>query len=145
MTQCALCISLPHSLNIWRTTNRLHDPLTLYITLQMSNSAPCDLEAGMRSLSISSPAKPEEITASDQEAVLDSVFVDGDPVEERQGDVHQQERLDSTDALLLDATSKMDDTAFLDEVIARNCQSSVSADEDYIDEVIARCFYFSNN
>ena len=100
----------------------------------------------MRSLSISSPAKPEEMTASDQEAVLDSVFVDGDPVEEaRQGDVHQQERLDSTDALLLDATSKMDDTAFLDEVIARNCQSSVSADEDYIDEVIARCFYFSNN
>ena len=99
----------------------------------------------MRSLSISSPTKPEEMTASDQEAVLDSVFVDGDPVEERQGDVHQQERLDSTDALLLDATSKMDDTAFLDEVIARNCQSSVSADEDYIDEVIARCFYFSNN
>ena len=95
----------------------------------------------MRSLSISSPAKPKEMTASDQEAVLDSVFVDGDPVEARQGDVHQQERLDSTDALLLDATSKMDDTAFLDEVIARNCRSSVSADEEYIDEVIARCFY----
>ena len=143
MTQCALCISLPHSLNIWRTINRLHDPLTRYITLQMSNSAPCDLEAGMRSLSISSPAKPEEMTASDQEAALDSVFADGDPEEARQGD--QQERLDSTDALLLDATSKMDDTAFLDEVIARNCRSSVSADEDYIDEVIARCFYSSNN
>ena len=112
-------------------------PDSWYITFQMSNSSPCDLEAGMRSLSISSPAKPEKMTASDQEAVLDSVFVDGDPVEARQ-DVHQQERLDSTDALLLDATSKMDDTAFLDEVIARNCRSSVSADEDYIDEVIAR-------
>ena len=99
----------------------------------------------MRSLSISSPAKPEEMTASDQEAVLDSVFVDGDPVEARQGDVQQQERLDSTDALLLDATSKMDDTAFLDEVIDRNCRSSVSADEDYIDEVIARCFFSSND
>ena len=97
----------------------------------------------MRSLSISSPAKPEEMTASDQEAALDSVFADGDPEEARQGD--QQERLDSTDALLLDATSKMDDTTFLDEVIARNCRSSVSADEDYIDEVIARCFYSSNN
>ena len=31
----------------------------------------------------------------------------------------QRELLDTTDALLMDATNKMDDTAFLDEVIAR--------------------------
>ena len=69
---------------------------------------------------------------SDQEAV-DEVFVDGCVAED------QQQLLDSTDALLMDATNKMDDTAFLDEVIARNCRSFDSTDDNYIDEVIARC------
>ena len=108
----------------------------------MSNITPCNLEEVMRGLSISSPDKKsgggaalnrlEDGAASDQEAV-DEVFVDGGVVED------QQQLLDSTDALLMDATNKMDDTAFLDEVIARNCRSFDSTDDNYIDEVIARC------
>ena len=108
----------------------------------MSNLTPCNLEEVMRGLSISSPDEKsgggaalnrlEDGAASDQEAV-DEVFVDGGVVED------QQQLLDSTDALLMDATNKMDDTAFLDEVIARNCRSFDSTDDNYIDEVIARC------
>ena len=75
----------------------------------------------------------------------DNVFVDGDVAEACQtgnGDtLDQRELLDSTDALLMDATNKMDDTAFLDEVINRNCRSYGSTDDDYIDEVIARCYF----
>ena len=113
----------------------------------MSKSTACNLEEVMRGLSISSPSRLgcaqlaptrlEDKTSSDQETV-DDVFVDG--CQRGKGDaVDQREQLDSTDALLLDATSKMDDTAFLDEVIARNCRSYGSTDDDYIDEVIARC------
>ena len=109
----------------------------------MSNITPCNLEEVMRGLSISSPDKKsgggaalnnrlEDGATSDQEAV-DEVFVDGCVAED------QQQLLDSTDALLMDATNKMDDTAFLDEVIARNCRSFDSTDDNYIDEVIARC------
>ena len=108
----------------------------------MSNITPCNLEEVMRGLSISSPDEKsggeaalnrlEGGATSDQEAV-DEVFVDGGVVED------QQQLLDSTDALLMDATNKMDDTAFLDEVIARNCRSFDSTDDNYIDEVIARC------
>jgi len=115
----------------------------------MSNSTPCNLEEVMRGLSISSPDeqgsrgpslnRPENQTLSDQRAD-DEVFVHGGVAEERgEGDaLDQREQLDTTDALLLDATNKMDDTAFLDEVIARNCRSFGSTDDDYIDEVIAR-------
>ena len=82
----------------------------------------------------------EDKTPSGQGA-FDEVFVDGGVAEERgKGDpLDQRELLDTTDALLMDATNKMDDTAFLDEVIARNCRSYGSTDDDYIDEVIARC------
>jgi len=115
----------------------------------MSNSTPCNLEEVMRGLSISSPDeqgsrgpslnRQENQTLSDQRAD-DEVFVHGGVAEERgEGDaLDQREQLDTTDALLLDATNKMDDTAFLDEVIARNCRSFGSTDDDYIDEVIAR-------
>jgi len=115
----------------------------------MSNSTPCNLEEVMRGLSISSPDEQgskgpslnrrENQTLSDQRAD-DEVFVHGGVAEERgEGDaLDQREQLDTTDALLLDATNKMDDTAFLDEVIARNCRSFGSTDDDYIDEVIAR-------
>ena len=110
----------------------------------MSKITPCNLEEVMRGLSISSPDEKsgggaalnnrlEDGATSDQEAV-DEVFVDDGGVAE-----DQQQLLDSTDALLMDATNKMDDTAFLDEVIARNCRSFDSTDDNYIDEVIARC------
>ena len=116
----------------------------------MSNNTPCNLEEVMRGLSISSPDEVgggeaalnrlEDKTPSGQGA-FDEVFVDGGVAEERgKGDpLDQRELLDTTDALLMDATNKMDDTAFLDEVIARNCRSFGSTDDDYIDEVIARC------
>ena len=116
----------------------------------MSNNTPCNLEEVMRGLSISSPDEVgggeaaldrlEDKTPSGQGA-FDEVFVDGGVAEERgKGDtLDQRELLDTTDALLMDATNKMDDTAFLDEVIARNCRSYGSTDDDYIDEVIARC------
>jgi len=111
----------------------------------------------MRGLSISSPppltsscSTPAQVVAlsrrEDKGAAddpdKDDVFVDGGAGEVRHignGDaVDQRELLDSTDALLMDATNKMDDTAFLDEVINRNCRSYGSTDDDYIDEVIAR-------
>ena len=118
----------------------------------MSKSSACNLEEVMRGLSISDElganggggpalARLEDQTPSGQVAV-DEVFVDGGVAEEQgEGDdtLDQRELLDTTDALLLDATNKMDDTAFLDEVIARNCRSFGSTDDDYIDEVIARC------
>ena len=87
-----------------------------------------------------SPMPPlEDKTTSGQEA--DEVFADEGVAEERGNadTLDQRELLDTTDALLMDATNKMDDTAFLDEVIARNCRSYGSTDDDYIDEVIARC------
>jgi len=117
----------------------------------MSKSTPCNLEEVMRGLSISSPSplvggelaptRLEDKTPSFQETV-DDVFVDGGVAETCQrgkdDTLDQRELLDSTDALLMDATNKMDDTAFLDEVIARQCRSYGSTDDDYIDEVIAR-------
>lgn len=115
----------------------------------MSKNTPCNLEEVMRGLSISSPDelgggrpdfnKLEDKTPSGEGAV-DEVFVDGGVSEEGgNGDILDQRKLlDTTDALLMDATNKMDDTAFLDEVIARNCRSYGSTDDDYIDEVIAR-------
>ena len=129
----------------WKYKAQISQQLTL---LQMSNSTSCNLEEVMRSLSISSADEVgggvfnrlEDKPPSGQGAV-DEVFVDGDVAEERgKGNtLDQRELLDTTDALLMDATNKMDDTAFLDEVIARNCRSYGSTDDDYIDEVIARC------
>ena len=129
----------------WKYKAQISQQLTL---LQMSNSTSCNLEEVMRSLSISSADEVgggvfnrlEDKPPSGQGAV-DEVFVDGDVAEERgKGNtLDQRELLDTTDALLMDATNKMDDTAFLDEVIARNCRSFGSTDDDYIDEVIARC------
>ena len=126
----------------------------------MSKSSACNLEEVMRGLSISSPppltsscSTPAQVVAlsrrEDKGAAddpdKDNVFVDGGAGEVRHignGDaVDQRELLDSTDALLMDATNKMDDTAFLDEVINRNCRSYGSTDDDYIDEVIARCYF----
>ena len=110
----------------------------------MSKSTACNLEEVMRGLSISSPSPlvGGELAPSFQETV-DDVFVDGGVAETCQrgkdDTLDQRELLDSTDALLMDATNKMDDTAFLDEVIARQCRSYGSTDDDYIDEVIARC------
>ena len=115
----------------------------------------------MRSLSIASPPIPNTSSCSTPAQVealcrledegaaddpdIDNVFVDGGVGEARpkgNGDsLDQRELLDSTDALLMDATNKMDDTAFLDEVINRNCRSYGSTDDDYIDEVIARCSF----
>ena len=104
--------------------------------LQMSKNTPCNLEEVMRGLSISSPDelgggrpdfnKLEDKTPSGEGAV-DEVFVDGGVSEEGgNGDILDQRKLlDTTDALLMDATNKMDDTAFLDEVIARNCRLSL--------------------
>ena len=113
----------------------------------------------MRGLSISSPppltsscstpAQVEALSRRDDGGAADdpdkdNVFVDGDVAEachRGNGDTSDhRELLDSTDALLMDATNKMDDTAFLDEVINRNCRSYGSTDDDYIDEVIARCY-----
>ena len=118
--------------------------------LQMSKNTPCNLEEVMRGLSISSPdelggGRPDFNRLEDKtpsgEGAVDEVFVDGGVSEEGgNGDILDQRKLlDTTDALLMDATNKMDDTAFLDEVIARNCRSYGSTDDDYIDEVIARC------
>ena len=96
----------------------------------MSNITPCNLDEVMKGLSISSTDEKyggeaarnrlEDGVTSDQETV-DEIFVDGGVVEEM---------LDSTDALLMDATNKMDDTAFIDEVSARNCCSFGSTDDD---------------
>ena len=127
----------------------------------MSKSSACNLEEVMSGLSISSPPIPNTSSCSTPAQVValsrredgraaddpdkDNVFVDGDVAEACQtgnGDtLDQRELLDSTDALLMDATNKMDDTAFLDEVINRNCRSYGSTDDDYIDEVIARCYF----
>ena len=124
----------------------------------MSKSSACNLEEVMRGLSIASPPIPNISSCSTPSQVValsrledkepaddpdrDDVFVDGGVDEAGQrGNDHalaQRELLDSTDALLMDATNKMDDTAFLDEVINRNCRSYGSTDDDYIDEVIAR-------
>ena len=121
----------------------------------MSSSIPCDLEEVMRSLSISSPSQGDVVGGAENQlevklsagavdnAAEEEVFLDGAVAEVYQGErsigfLKQQELMDSTDALLMDATNKMDDTAFLDEVIARNCKSYGSTDDDYIDEVIAR-------
>ena len=89
-----------------------------------------------------SPMPPLEDKTTSGQGVDDEVFVDEGVAEERGNadTLDQRELLDTTDALLMDATNKMDDTAFLDEVIARNCRSFGSTDDDYIDEVIARCF-----
>ena len=125
----------------------------------MSKSSACNLEEVMRGLSISSPpplasscSTPAQVVGGgkaisrlkDEEPAddldKDDVFVGGVVGEARgnDNDLAQRELLDSTDALLMDATNKMDDTAFLDEVINRNCRSYGSTDDDYIDEVIAR-------